>query len=50
MPRPLYLPFLCLILLAACVEEGRYPISAEECDPSDPVHDLDAADCLPVAR
>lgn len=36
-------------LLGACAEEGRYPVSGEECGPEDPVRDLEpvAADCLP---
>ncbi|SPH25144.1 hypothetical protein DEA8626_04180 [Defluviimonas aquaemixtae] len=36
------------LLLFGCAEPGRYPISGEECAPTDPVMDLDAADCMPV--
>ncbi|WP_169730805.1 MULTISPECIES: hypothetical protein [Leisingera] len=34
------------LLLAACTAPDTYPISGEECGPSDPVQDLDASDCL----
>ena len=32
--------------LSACAETGTYPVSADQCGPSDPVKDLDAADCV----
>jgi hypothetical protein len=36
-------------MLGACAEEGRYPISGEECGPNDPVKDIEpvAGDCVP---
>ena len=32
-------------LLVACADTEAYPLSGEECTASDPVLDLDAADC-----
>ena len=32
--------------LAACAPTDTYPVSAEQCGPSDPVKSLDAADCV----
>ena len=47
MPRHLALATLAAaLLLAACTEPGRYPVSGEECGPDDPVKSLDASDCL----
>lgn len=38
--------FLALPLgLMACTEPNTYPVSGEQCDPKDPVLELDAADC-----
>lgn len=38
---------LCLaFMLAGCENEGKYPISGEECGPDDPVQSLDASDCI----
>lgn len=34
-----------LAVLTACEDTGLYPVSNEQCGPSDPVLDLDAADC-----
>lgn len=31
--------------LSACAEAGRYPVSSDQCGPTDPVKTLDAADC-----
>jgi hypothetical protein len=31
--------------LTGCAEPGYYPLSGEECQPNDPVMDLDASDC-----
>ncbi|NNE78914.1 MAG: hypothetical protein HKN18_01460 [Silicimonas sp.] len=47
-PSLLLLALLSALGLAACVEEGTYPISGEECAPDDPVHDFGATDCAPV--
>ena len=33
--------------LAACAEQESYPVSGEECAPSDPVLDLDVPPCPP---
>jgi hypothetical protein len=33
------------LLLSACAETGTYPVSDDQCKPTDPVQDLDAADC-----
>ena len=35
-----------LIVLAACTETETYPLSGESCSEKDPVHTLDASDCL----
>ncbi|MEX0320333.1 MULTISPECIES: hypothetical protein [unclassified Ruegeria] len=35
-----------LTLLAACTEPETYPVSGEECGPTDPVQELDASDCV----
>ena len=37
-----------LAALAACAETERYPISGEECSPSDPVQTLEVPECSPV--
>jgi hypothetical protein len=48
-PASLFL-VLSLIAVAGCVDEGRYPVSGEECSAEDPVSNVDAsmADCVPV--
>lgn len=33
------------LILAACTEEGKYPISGEECHAGDPVADITPPDC-----
>ena len=44
-----FIPLLAVLLLANCAQDGRYPISGQECGPNDPVLTLDAADCtVPV--
>ncbi|PUB16186.1 hypothetical protein DFP92_10339 [Yoonia sediminilitoris] len=35
-----------LLAVAGCSEPGRYPVSGEECAPTDPVQDMRASDCL----
>jgi hypothetical protein len=35
-----------LLVMAACENEGKYPISGEDCGPEDTVQSLDAADCV----
>jgi len=40
-----FLPLFALLLVASCADEGRYPVSGDECGPNDPVLTLDAADC-----
>lgn len=37
---------LTIVGLGACAEEGKYPISGEECHADDPVLELDASDCM----
>jgi hypothetical protein len=38
---------LCaLLVMGACENEGKYPITGEDCGPEDPVQSLDAADCV----
>ena len=32
--------------LSACAATGTYPVSDEQCGPTDPVKNLDAADCM----
>ena len=45
-------PYVTILLLAAtlglagCAETGKYPVSDEQCVPTDPVKDLDASDCV----
>jgi hypothetical protein len=34
------------LALSACAETGTYPGSSDQCGPTDPVKDLDAADCV----
>ena len=34
------------LLLTACSEPGRYPVTGEQCGPDDAVQTLDASDCL----
>jgi hypothetical protein len=37
----------CLVLvLAGCENEGKYPISGQECDPGDPVQSMGESDCI----
>lgn len=33
------------LVLSACAETGTYPLGEGQCKPTDPVQDLDAADC-----
>ncbi|WP_439156043.1 hypothetical protein [Yoonia sp.] len=33
------------VILAACEDTNRYPVTEEQCGPDDPVLGLDAADC-----
>ncbi|MEJ8561977.1 hypothetical protein QTO30_12635 [Yoonia sp. GPGPB17] len=40
-----FIPLFAVLVLAACAQEGQYPITGEECGPNDPVLTLDAADC-----
>ena len=40
---------LALILVAACEEPDRYPISGQSCAPDDPVQDLTVDHCAPPA-
>ena len=48
MPKTRLLALLALgLLLAGCAEQGRYPVSGEECKASDPVLGLSGADCTP---
>ncbi|MFT6074806.1 MAG: hypothetical protein ACJAZ1_001727 [Yoonia sp.] len=44
-----FLPLVALLLVASCAGEGRYPVSGDECGPTDPVLTLDAADCTAPA-
>ncbi len=32
--------------LTACAETGTYPVSSDQCAPTDPVKTLDADDCV----
>ncbi len=40
-----FIPLFALFFIASCAEEGRYPVTGDECGPNDPVLTLDAADC-----
>lgn len=33
------------LMLSACAETSTYPLGEGQCKPTDPVQDLDAADC-----
>lgn len=46
--KPVVLLLAAVSLLAACETEPRetYPVSGEQCAPTDPVQTLDAADCF----
>ncbi len=33
------------VILSGCTQEGKYPLSGEECKEDDPVLSLDAGDC-----
>lgn len=47
MSRILTLLMLAATLgLSACSGTGTYPLSDDQCGPTDPVKDLDAADCV----
>ena len=39
------LAVLAVLLVAACTEDGTYPVTGKECSEDDPVLELDAADC-----
>ena len=42
--------FVALALLAACEgPQSNYPVSGEECAPTDPVQTIDARECTPPA-
>lgn len=43
--KPWMMAAMAALMLAACTEDGTYPISGQECHEDDPVLDLDAADC-----
>ncbi len=45
-PLALLVPLALIMSLAACDRDDVYPVSEEPCAPSDPVQDLDAADCM----
>ena len=36
---------LAFVAVTGCAEEGKYPISGEECHEGDPVQDLTPPDC-----
>lgn len=40
-----FIPLFALLFIASCADEGRYPLSGQECGRDDPVLSLDAADC-----
>lgn len=48
--KPIIILFAATFALAlgACVPEGRYPVSGEECGPDDPVKGISPEDCAPV--
>jgi hypothetical protein len=37
-----------LLVMGACENGEKYPISGEDCGPDDPVQSLDAADCVAI--
>ncbi|WP_299626093.1 hypothetical protein [uncultured Tateyamaria sp.] len=41
------LALLAMILVQACENPERYPVSGEACGPEDPVLDLSVEDCTP---
>ena len=36
---------LATVAISGCAEEGKYPISGEECHQGDPVQDMTPPDC-----
>lgn len=48
-PFTMLLLLSCFVGLTACEEPApaTYPVSGQPCSPDDPVHDLDAGDCVP---
>ena len=46
-----FILLLSATILVACTEEGKYPLSGEECTAQDPVQEMTTADCaaLPAA-
>ncbi|MFY0690559.1 MAG: hypothetical protein JXR14_01400 [Paracoccaceae bacterium] len=46
MTKPmLFLAGMTALFLAACSSEGRYPVSGDECGPTDPVKEMSVPDC-----
>jgi hypothetical protein len=39
------LSFAAMLALSACADTGTYPVGGDQCGPTDPVKDLEAADC-----
>jgi hypothetical protein len=37
-----------VLAVTGCDRQETYPVSGEECGPTDPVRTLDASDCKPV--
>ena len=42
------LSLLGSLFLSACAEDGKYPVSGEECTQSDPVQEMSVPDCAPT--
>ncbi len=42
--------FALTLALLGCAEPGRYPVSGQECAPTDPVLDMDTADCSAIPQ
>ncbi len=36
---------MSVLAVSACTEEGKYPVSGEECTAGDPVQDVTPVDC-----
>ena len=45
MTRKPFFALLAIFTLTACAEEGKYPVSGEDCRADDAVQTLDASDC-----
>ncbi|SHH19904.1 hypothetical protein [Marivita hallyeonensis] len=38
-----------ILAMSGCTEPDTYPVTGIECDPNDPVQDMDASECTAVS-